>query len=255
MMDFFLLHASLLNLLFFFFSSRRRHTRWNCDWSSDVCSSDLGGLKDKSQPTRRMLVVHSRGMLMLGRKGLGRDREAQPVRVAISSTQAQARPNMKRVSLCGRACCRGTVEPRFPTTIHRQRRFVREAGKWPSCANLHSTFRLVEFRAILAGMGHMGMPKKKSVLKKEQSPVRGNEPHPPRRPIPVFFRFASLPVARDPAGLHCSSEIPLMARTAISDSRARLVGKHGQGLIPEILLDRHLIVLSVFRDCHLKRCA
>src|SRR5689334_24898205 len=27
---------------YFFFSSRRRHTRWNCDWSSDVCSSDLG---------------------------------------------------------------------------------------------------------------------------------------------------------------------------------------------------------------------
>src|SRR5437588_3318443 len=28
-------------LLFFFFSSRRRHTRSLCDWSSDVCSSDL----------------------------------------------------------------------------------------------------------------------------------------------------------------------------------------------------------------------
>src|SRR6201997_4672707 len=28
-------------ITFFFFSSRRRHTRWNCDWSSDVCSSDL----------------------------------------------------------------------------------------------------------------------------------------------------------------------------------------------------------------------
>src|SRR5438309_1394203 len=28
-------------LIYFFFSSRRRHTRWNCDWSSDVCSSDL----------------------------------------------------------------------------------------------------------------------------------------------------------------------------------------------------------------------
>src|SRR3990167_2601091 len=25
-----------------FFSSRRRHTRFDCDWSSDVCSSDLG---------------------------------------------------------------------------------------------------------------------------------------------------------------------------------------------------------------------
>src|SRR5260370_4936167 len=28
-------------LPFFFFSSRRRHTRFKCDWSSDVCSSDL----------------------------------------------------------------------------------------------------------------------------------------------------------------------------------------------------------------------
>src|SRR5690606_39644805 len=27
---------------FFFFSSRRRHTRFSRDWSSDVCSSDLG---------------------------------------------------------------------------------------------------------------------------------------------------------------------------------------------------------------------
>src|SRR5690242_6304916 len=32
--------ASLLSLVFFF-SSRRRHTRLTCDWSSDVCSSDL----------------------------------------------------------------------------------------------------------------------------------------------------------------------------------------------------------------------
>src|SRR5260370_28556335 len=32
---------------FFFFSSRRRHTRFKCDWSSDVCSSDL----PKLQPT------------------------------------------------------------------------------------------------------------------------------------------------------------------------------------------------------------
>src|SRR2546427_5574211 len=26
---------------FFFFSSRRRHTSFDCDWSSDLCSSDL----------------------------------------------------------------------------------------------------------------------------------------------------------------------------------------------------------------------
>src|SRR6266699_4895840 len=29
-------------MFFFFFSSRRRHTRCGRDWSSDVCSSDLG---------------------------------------------------------------------------------------------------------------------------------------------------------------------------------------------------------------------
>src|SRR5262249_57902616 len=34
--------------LFFFFSSRRRHTRLVSDWSSDVCSSDLQGVKTKS---------------------------------------------------------------------------------------------------------------------------------------------------------------------------------------------------------------
>src|SRR2546426_116209 len=30
-----------LSCVFFFFSSRRRHTRLQGDWSSDVCSSDL----------------------------------------------------------------------------------------------------------------------------------------------------------------------------------------------------------------------
>src|SRR5437870_10863254 len=37
----------ILYVFFFFFSSRRRHTRWPRDWSSDVCSSDLG---DDRQP-------------------------------------------------------------------------------------------------------------------------------------------------------------------------------------------------------------
>src|SRR5690606_8492677 len=31
-----------------FFSSRRRHTRFSRDWSSDVCSSDLGGALARS---------------------------------------------------------------------------------------------------------------------------------------------------------------------------------------------------------------
>src|SRR5207237_2963525 len=38
-------------MFFFFFSSRRRHTRCKCDWSSDVCSSDLGW-KPRGRDTR-----------------------------------------------------------------------------------------------------------------------------------------------------------------------------------------------------------
>src|SRR3712207_6988952 len=41
-------------LCFFFFSSRRRHTRYWRDWSSDVCSSDLGyGKTEGSRPRGR----------------------------------------------------------------------------------------------------------------------------------------------------------------------------------------------------------
>src|SRR5689334_25429181 len=42
----------------FFFSSRRRHTRWNCDWSSDVCSSDLS----PEEPLFRSIVAMPSGL-------------------------------------------------------------------------------------------------------------------------------------------------------------------------------------------------
>src|SRR3990167_3678320 len=44
----------------FFFSSRRRHTRFDCDWSSDVCSSDLLSQKGESAmslPIYRLLFL------------------------------------------------------------------------------------------------------------------------------------------------------------------------------------------------------
>src|SRR5688572_32080736 len=46
--------CDLFCLFFFFFSSRRRHTRFDCDWSSDVCSSDLSArvLQDSQAMSR-----------------------------------------------------------------------------------------------------------------------------------------------------------------------------------------------------------
>src|SRR2546426_12801884 len=55
-------------VFFFFFSSRRRHTRLQGDWSSDVCSSDLttaptmlqAGVKDNVLPSSARGVVNFR---------------------------------------------------------------------------------------------------------------------------------------------------------------------------------------------------
>src|SRR2546427_7336260 len=47
----------------FFFSSRRRHTRFDCDWSSDVCSSDLKA--DYKRPPPR--PVENQALVDLGR--------------------------------------------------------------------------------------------------------------------------------------------------------------------------------------------
>src|SRR2546427_2182512 len=50
---------------FFFFSSRRRHTRFDCDWSSDVCSSDL------HPPHQPRLLVRGESELVAGEGGPG----------------------------------------------------------------------------------------------------------------------------------------------------------------------------------------
>src|SRR6266481_8264391 len=60
---------------FFFFSSRRRHTRWNCDWSSDVCSSDLADVG----------VEASMKIASAVRTKLGNDNRPDAIRDALKS--------------------------------------------------------------------------------------------------------------------------------------------------------------------------
>src|SRR5689334_16166984 len=59
-----LLFEAIKLMAFFFFSSRRRHTRWNCHWSSDVCSSDLALGASKWRTISSVVVpAASRGIL------------------------------------------------------------------------------------------------------------------------------------------------------------------------------------------------
>src|SRR2546430_9441576 len=58
----------------FFFSCRRRHTRFDCDWSSDVCSSDL--LLDRDAGLARAggdVVLRQRGDRGAGTDGVDVD--------------------------------------------------------------------------------------------------------------------------------------------------------------------------------------
>src|SRR6266446_1108612 len=70
MFFFFLTIYINIHFFFFFFSSRRRHTRLQGDWSSDVCSSDLVALAAQQKRPLGLLAI----LGLAGRQGLSRDR-------------------------------------------------------------------------------------------------------------------------------------------------------------------------------------
>src|SRR2546430_12218073 len=97
--------SSFLHWYSFFFSSRRRHTRFDCDWSSDVCSSDLQPDLAEGLPLREV-----------GR-GAGDDRvEVERIALRFGQRLPAARRAAVEVSLLrraavkiGRASCRERV--------------------------------------------------------------------------------------------------------------------------------------------------
>src|SRR2546430_4103210 len=75
-------------MFFFFFSSRRRHTRFDCDWSSDVCSSDLSvGLL-----CRQYLGANPRNPGL--KAGLKKLRAAAPNRSEEHTSELQSQSNL-----------------------------------------------------------------------------------------------------------------------------------------------------------------
>src|SRR2546430_16354632 len=60
-------------MFFFFFSSRRRHTRFDCDWSSDVCSSDLGSWSACTVCWDSVITALSAGQSRSGERRVGEE--------------------------------------------------------------------------------------------------------------------------------------------------------------------------------------
>src|SRR5438034_9769162 len=87
----------MMRVVFFFFSSRRRHTRSLCDWSSDVCSSDLApdGLRqlDGGRPAR---VAAARAVAGIERVARRRDEVAH-----LATVQALHRSEERREGKSG----------------------------------------------------------------------------------------------------------------------------------------------------------
>src|SRR5476649_156281 len=77
------LYRKLADCSFFFFSSRRRHTRSLCDWSSDVCSSDLKGRRPSHGNPGRGVPQERGGNRVVpeslnGEREIGQDRQKAP---------------------------------------------------------------------------------------------------------------------------------------------------------------------------------
>src|SRR2546422_8084526 len=73
---------------FFFFSSRRRHTRCSRDWSSDVCSSDLGRSQWTIRNGRRCSAAVAFLRPAMRRANLTVETSALATRVLLEGTRA-----------------------------------------------------------------------------------------------------------------------------------------------------------------------
>src|SRR5256885_6762116 len=94
---------------FFFFSSRRRHTRLQGDWSSDVCSSDLRASRfarssgrPSQEPTPSVSLIAGRVKYRFGPSSTRSSRRVMPSASPIGGQRSEERRVGKGVDLGGR---------------------------------------------------------------------------------------------------------------------------------------------------------
>src|SRR3989475_4354801 len=130
---------------FFFFSSRRRHTRFDCDWSSDVCSSDLPSRPSCALP--HALIVSAdlglRASLAVALRTRGRVDAVEDAGAALA-VLARTRPSVVVVS-----------EDAVATAVR---------GQWPAAPIVVTDPRRPDFETLLPaiiqafGVGHADVP-------------------------------------------------------------------------------------------------
>src|SRR5690349_25072418 len=118
-----MIYNEIYSCFFFFFSSRRRHTRSLRDWSSDVCSSDLGGGRPRRLPAARR-AGRRRPLLWHPRRQPGRD-------AARRCPRSEERRVGKSVDLGGRRI------------IIKKKREIQHVGCIDSSLTLHTRTYLV----------------------------------------------------------------------------------------------------------------
>src|SRR5260370_20443372 len=119
-----------LILFFFFFSSRRRHTRFKCDWSSDVCSSDLFSGGTSLLFCDANMLIRRCSMGKGGEQGAAGDHKGRCWRMKerVQRGRAGASPNTFQIRAIGIASA-NCLEPCGRTSTSTK------SPKRPSCPN------------------------------------------------------------------------------------------------------------------------
>src|SRR5256886_13178689 len=94
----------------FFFSSRSRHTIFGCDWSSDVCSSDLGYYAVAVALTNAIWLLPAAlsGVLFPRIASLARDESVGKETMERAETKSLRHTSVQATEI-GRASCRERV--------------------------------------------------------------------------------------------------------------------------------------------------
>src|SRR2546430_8034203 len=109
----------------FFFSSRRRHTIFDCEWSSDVCSSDLSRRRRlRREPLPRQAALSGKPLIIRGHfYQIHSMRDGLPSTAALTSHWVCAKSPRKLPAVFALPVCEASPhEERQHRNIAQQRR-------------------------------------------------------------------------------------------------------------------------------------